>query len=194
MGRLWRRLHERGPGDRNVQRSNPAAHSTIAPACKASATSRRAITMDTRPNSIAGLPEVRRSRTTEGAATPVSASSVPKSASAEIRMRFSSTARWSTNWSGADCRPYSRTCTESWPALFSLLEMTGDKALSTRNFKALRDRKLALTNRIGGIAEGFADVFFFEVGISGQDLLMGHPISNHGDDAGYRNTEAADAA
>ena len=70
---------------------------------------------------------------TEGSAVLLSASSVPKSVSAETTTRPSRAARSKISPSVATCMPRSLTCSASWPDTRSASATTGERALPTRN-------------------------------------------------------------
>ena len=90
-------------------------------------------------NCLSGLRSVPlRKRMTEGFRSVVSASNVPKSVSADTRMRSSSLECAKTLESSADCKPQSRTCDASCPFFRNPSARIGDNALSIKNLTGAR--------------------------------------------------------
>ena len=118
-------------------RIRASSNTTTAPRSRSSAmTARLAVS---KANWRAGCRSVpRRNKTTDGRVSARTASSVPKSVSADTRILPSAAALAKISSSEAVWSPYSLTCDASYPASRSPAAKTGDKALSMRNFTASR--------------------------------------------------------
>lgn len=127
---------------------------------------------------------------------------VEKSVSADTRTLSSLTASSRIVVSSTCATPRSRTWITSWPSPRSIAATVGDSALSTRSFtRCHRPRQLfgryagqlTLPQRVRSEAEGCLDVLGLQVRIRLQNICRGHPIRDHRDDRGYRDSQSADA-
>jgi hypothetical protein len=140
-----------------------------------------------------GLLDPRRKRMTEGFLSSRKAKRVPKSVSAEIRVRSSLAARANISWSvpfpchsGAHER-------HRGPQPAGPLRPRATKHCPQEISRTTGHREFALADRFSGITQCFTDVFKLEVRICLENLGLCHPFAHHPDDSGDRDAQSADA-